>query len=115
MQALFSGCHVLVKGIQIYALTMFHLKLLSSGRVEYWIGLYKDNPRPREKSGWEWLDGQPYNDSMDLWYGREPSGSITRNQEEQCVRLDGKVNKWLDIACGAKRRFICKCGNAIIL
>ena len=71
----------------------------------FWIGLYKETPRPGEKTGWLWLDGQPYDDTMDLWAveGRqEPTGGA----DDHCAFLVAK--KWRYAPCKAINAIICK-------
>ena len=69
----------------------------------YWIGLYKEAPRPLEKTGWLWVDGTQYNDSLDLWDSGEPTGGAAR----KCGFL-WRRNKWRDAPCRWPQRFICK-------
>ena len=85
---------------------------------EYWIGLFKDNPyQLPKKSHWYWLDGTPYDESMDLWrvggngLSTEPSG----HAHESCARIIHDQPKWGDKPCQEKCRFICKRCKCIIL
>ena len=76
-----------------------------SDNCTYWIGLYKETPRPQEKTGWLWLDGQPYDDSLDLWARHNPDG----RDIDKCATLVGLFRKWLDRQCnGWLNGFICK-------
>ena len=70
----------------------------------YWIGLHKDTPNKGEKTGWKWLDGTPYDDSLDLWGVNEPEGG----NNEECVVLSGYKHSWLVHSCKAQKRIICK-------
>ena len=62
----------------------------------YWIGLYL------EKTGWTWLDGTQYNDSLDLWDDGQPDGF---DDDEKCGKL---WHKWHDGYCRHFGKFICK-------
>ena len=74
----------------------------------YWIGLYKDDPHPQEKTGWRWLDGHLYNTSLDvLWGGNSPSGG----ENENCARKLAFRDKWFDTTCDITSSFICKIGE----
>ena len=75
---------------------------------DYWIGLYKNLPQQQEKTGWYWLDGQPYNTSLDvLWNNEEPSGG----SDEKCARIVANSDDWFDRNCYVVEQFICKKGE----
>ena len=80
------------------------------GEGEYWIGLYTNNPRPGQKTGWFWLDGTHYDDTMDLWGPSEPAGGSYDN----CVRLRNSNRAWFDMSCLLSYRYICKHGKYIV-
>ena len=72
----------------------------------FWLGLEKEHPKPKDKTGWQWMDGTPYNASMDLWAPGEPTGWA----DYKCaVQKDNGM--WNDYVCYGKRVFICKRGR----
>ena len=78
------------------------------GELQIDIGLVctKNPPTRVYQTGWEWIDGQPYNASLDLWGPGQPTGRT----DEKCVYLtDTKM--WYDTPCDNKHRYICKRGK----
>ena len=79
----------------------------------YWIGLHKETPYRFEKTGWKWVDGQPYHDSMDHWGEYNPKGI---DEEWKCgsMYMFGDNLKWSDNLCSWKLWcFICKQSECI--
>ena len=73
---------------------------------EYWMGMYKDNPSATPlKSGWRWLDGRPFDTTLDLWKDTEPTGW----HDDYCAKI-GPTKEWMDYNCYTDTTFsyICK-------
>ncbi|KAI9515705.1 hypothetical protein NQZ68_023368 [Dissostichus eleginoides] len=77
------------------------VELLSGGRYDAWIGLYRDSTNPNPNS-WKWSDGS--NSSFIYWKVNEPNYKGLK----ACVAAAfDNSGKWEDSDCGVEKPFIC--------
>ena len=76
------------------------VKSMLEAHHEYWIGLHDRN----EEGSFTWTDGSAIN--YKDWRRGEPNG----RRAENCVHYSKAtlLERWNDLNCGARRKYICK-------
>ncbi|XP_039667172.1 macrophage mannose receptor 1-like [Perca fluviatilis] len=80
-------------------------RLLNSTNARYpdgaWIGLQNNTPN----TVWRWsLSGVEFNKNESKWFPGQPNNF---NNQENCVRMKMKDDKWHDDSCSETYKFIC--------